>query len=53
MKALEWIKEELERLDPDLRGKETDGGYRAGVVLLTAMSVLGTDIEELTELSAG
>jgi hypothetical protein len=51
VKVLKWIKEELERLDPDLRGKEIDDGYRTGVVLLAAVWVTGTDIEELTDFT--
>jgi len=48
MKALELIRKELERLDPTLKGQETDDDYRAGVVLLAAVWIAGTDIEQLT-----
>jgi hypothetical protein len=49
--VLKWINEELERLDPSLLGQETDEGYRAGIVLLAAVWVTGSDIEELTEFT--
>jgi hypothetical protein len=46
-RAFALIKTELERLDPALLGNETDDNYRAGVVLLAAVWVIGTDIEQL------
>jgi hypothetical protein len=51
VKVLAWIREELEHLDPDLIGRETDDGYRTGVVLLAAEWVTGTDIEDLTKFT--
>lgn len=42
------VKEELERLDPALRGHETEDDYRVGVVLLAAYWVTGSDIDDLT-----
>ena len=45
--AFELIKKELERLDRELQGQETEDDYRAGVVLLTAVWITGTDIEKL------
>jgi hypothetical protein len=47
MKVLHLIGEEVERLDPALQGKETEDGYQAGVVLLAAVWVTGTDINKL------
>jgi hypothetical protein len=47
MKALELIRKELERLDPALKGQETEDDYRAGVVLLAAVWATGTDIDKL------
>jgi hypothetical protein len=48
MKVVQLIRKELERLDPALQGKETEDDYRAGVVLLAAVWVTGTDIDKLT-----
>jgi hypothetical protein len=42
------VKKELVRLDPALRGHETEGDYRAGVVLLAVYWVTGSDIDDLT-----
>jgi len=47
MTAFELIRKELERLDPALQGQETEDDYRAGVVLLSAVWVTGTDIDRL------
>lgn len=48
MKALQLIRTELERLDPDFIGNESDDDYRTGVVLLSAVWVTGADIHKLT-----
>jgi hypothetical protein len=47
MKIVQLIRREVERLDPALQGKETEDDYRAGVVLLAAVWVTGTDINKL------
>jgi hypothetical protein len=47
MKVVRLVRKEVERLDPALQGKETEDDYRAGVVLLAAVWVTGTDINKL------
>jgi hypothetical protein len=46
------IRAELERLDPAFVGSETEDNYRAGVVLLAAVWVTGTDIDEVIQITA-
>jgi hypothetical protein len=47
MKVVRLVRKEVERLDPALQGRETVDDYRAGVVLLAAVWVTGTDINRL------
>ena len=49
--SLAVIKQELERLDPNMHEDENDVGYRTGVLLLAAVFVTGADVEALTEFT--
>ncbi len=47
---LEEIKAEIEKLEPDLKGKEDDLDYRTAVVLLAALAV-GPSVDRLVEFT--